>query len=386
MLQHQGRTVLFVGSRRGALAAAERLGLRVLLVTDRAPARARRPKLAGWAEVDLRARPPAEVAAAALELCARERVEAVLALTEFSAVAAAEVRAALGLPGLGPEQAWRCRDKLLMKQCARAAGVRCADTVEIGPATTAAELVERLGLPLVIKQRAGAGGRGTVLARDLAAVAAALQPGWLAEAFVDGIEMSVETLQAAGQVLFVNPTEYLRPGWASIVPAALQQTARSAALDLNRRALAALGIAHGMTHLELFLTPRGPVLGEVAARPPGGFLMDLIGRAYGFDPWEALLRVELGEQPALPRTAGLYAGAWLLHPGGGTVRAVAGLEQARAVAGVEEVRCSLAIGQPLAPRTSTAQWVGRILACGRERDAVAAALERAASALRIEMA
>ena len=38
--------------------------------------------------------------------------------------------------------------------------------------------------------------------------------------------------------------------------------------------------------MEVFLGEEGPVFGEIAARPPGGYLMDLIPRAYGFDPWE----------------------------------------------------------------------------------------------------
>ncbi|MBI4613560.1 MAG: ATP-grasp domain-containing protein [Planctomycetes bacterium] len=378
------RTVLFVGFRSGALAAARKLGLGVLLL-DSAPPRAKASAaLAGFAPADLAGDPMAAVSAARSVLGSK-RPDAVVALTEKSVVPAAAVREALGVPGVSLDAALACHDKVRMKTLVREAGIPCADWAEIGEGTRADDLVRRLGLPLVVKQRGSSGSRGTVVATDLDAVRGALQPGWMAERFVSGVEMSVESIVAGGEVLFQNPTEYLVPLWAHVVPAALALDELAAAGDLARRALAALGMARGIAHLELFRTSEGPVFGEVAARPPGGYIMDAISLAYGFDPWEALLSVELGEVPDLPREASGHAGVWILHPGPGVVAAVRGLAETRSVPGVVDVRCRARRGDRVEERVGSGQDVGRILVRAATRDAAALALREAREKLVIEM-
>ena len=56
-----------------------------------------------------------------------------------------------------------------MKRAARAAGLGCADVVEADDGLTADGLVERLGLPLVVKPAVGSGGGARVCRRDAAA-------------------------------------------------------------------------------------------------------------------------------------------------------------------------------------------------------------------------
>ncbi|RME71786.1 MAG: ATP-grasp domain-containing protein [Planctomycetota bacterium] len=377
--------VLLVGDRQGALRAAERLGWPVLLLTETAPKPSRRRRLLDWRVVDL-AGPVQETARAGIELASGREVRAVVAVVERATLPAALVRSRLGLPGLDPETARRCRDKVAMKEAAAAAGIACAVPEVIVQQTTAAGLLERHGTPVVIKRRDAAGGLGTVFARDAAAVAAHLEPGLIAERFVDGVEMSVETLRFRGQTLLTNLTRYLVPGWASVLPERLPPALEAAVLACNQRVLDALGVEHAMTHLELFLTPGGIVFGEVAARPPGGYLMELLETAYGFCPWEALLRIEAGERPELPQSASRHAGAWILHPGRpGQLLAVEGLEQARAVPGVLDVQCRARPGDPVPARDSTARSLGRILCAAADPDACARALERARAAIRFRM-
>jgi hypothetical protein len=191
---------------------------------------------------------------------------------------------------------------------------------------------------------------------------------------------------AGGEVRFTNLTEYLVGAVANIVPAALDGDVRRAIEDLNRRALAALGIERGMTHLELYLTRDGPLFGEIAARPPGGRIMRLLHTVYGFDPWETLLRVERGEAPAIASAARRTAGVWMLHPGSGRVVHRAGLDAARAVHGVTRVVCRVREGDHVAPRLGTGVDVGWIQAEAADRDTCAAALRAAASRidLRVE--
>src|SRR4029079_18068862 len=134
------------------------------------------------------------------------------------------------------------------------------------------------------------------------------------------------------------------------------------------------------THLEAFVRDHGPqaepevVFGELACRPPGGAIMDLMASAYGFDPWEAHLRSELGQAWSMPQTATTHAGVFVLHPEAGEVVAIESLEQARASDGVVSVECRLRVGDVVTRRMSTGESRGRILACTENRDRTAAAL------------
>ena len=374
--------VVAVGLRRGAVEAAARMGLPLVAVVDKRPGPRTEARLADVLHVDFEApgagRPWGEVTGRLATLAPA----AVVALTERAVLPAAQIRAALGLPGLSPEAARRCADKRAMKRAARAAGLRCADVVEAEEGLGADALVERLGLPLVLKAAVGSGGRGTRVVQDRADVPDRLPPGWMAESFVDGVEMSVETICADDRPLLVNPTRYLVPAWASLVPAPLggQHQAVVAHAEAARRAL---GVTSGITHLELFLTADGPVFGELAARPPGGHLMRLMALAYGVDPWEALLRVALGERPPLPDRAERTAAVQIVHPGPGTVHAVDGLGRARALAGVEEVSVRVRPGEVLAPRAGTGQEAGHVIVTGATAAHAEARLAAAVAELRL---
>ena len=207
----------------------------------------------------------------------------------------------------------------------------------------------------------------------------------LAERFVHGTEASIESFVAGGEVLFANPTEYLVPLHANVLPAPYDEETWRALRALNERALRAVGFARGMAHLELFLTPDGPLFGEVAARPPGGRLMHLLRIAWGFDPWRAVLELELGREPTFPARPRRTAGVWILHPGAGRVARISGRGAASAVPGVRKVRVRVRPGERIAKREGSGQDVGYIEASGSDRDAVARALARAHAALAIEL-
>ena len=376
--------MVFVGRREGALAAARRLGIEVLLLSARPPRKRHKPPVVAhhpWRPEET----GSELAAAAV--FAPLRPVAVLALGEGAVAPAAALRARLGLPGASPEVAARCTDKLRMKRAIRAAGLPCAGWVAAEERPDRRELVARLGLPIYLKPRVGAGSRGTRRIERLEDLPETLAPCWLAEAALAGEEMSVESLVDGGRRLFTNPTEYLIPGRASIVPRPTAPATARAIGGLLDGALAALGVERGVVHLELFLTPAGPVFGELAARPPGGYLLRLIELAYGFDLWEAWLRTELGQPPeALPARARRAAGARLFHPGGGILRTIAGERRTTALPGVVELEMRRRPGDVIPPRQGVSQEVAHVIATGDDRDAVAATLRRAGELLRFRVA
>lgn len=380
------------GYRPGALHAAARLGLDVLLVDDKPATPIARRRIVD-AHVAALEGPPDALAAEVHDVLDGASPRGVLAAGERGVLAAASLRDRFDLPGVDAATAFRARDKPCMKAAARAAGVACTDWVELDAGSDAAGLARALGYPVVLKKRAGSGTAGLVVAhteadlRDaLEAIPAAERTAWMAERFVRGAEMSIESFIRDGRIVFVNPTEYFVIAYANIAPAALDEEERRAVLALNEAAIGALGIGSGMTHLELYRTADGPLFGEVAVRPPGGRIMRLLRRAYDLDPWEIVIRLEMGlDLPPLPERARRVAGVWMLHPGPGTVASVRGLAAARRIRGVRKLVCRVRAGVEVGPRLNTGSDVGWIEVSGRNRDETAARLQAAHDAVAITL-
>lgn len=374
--------VLFVGARTGALAACARLGIPAAVLQD-APLTPRLRKLVvAAATVPPHDRDAVVAAATALDFAPSH----VLALTERSVVPAAWVRAALRLPGTDTAAARRCHDKARMKRALTAGGVPVTQWQIAGARSDPADLLADLGSPVVLKPRTESGSRGLCISSDLDVLRAARATNQLAERFIVGTEMSVESIRAHGRTLFTNFTCYHEPLWANVLPAALHDDLAKQVTALNERALDSLGVRRGIAHVELFVTDQGLVVGEAAIRPPGGYLMRLIELAYGFDPWEALLRIVVLQQtPELPRTHSACAGVRILHPGAGVVRRVRGVADVRAWPETVEAVVRVRRGSNVASRLGSGQEVGHVIVRAADRGQVAARLDEVRDTLCIEV-
>jgi hypothetical protein len=207
------------------------------------------------------------------------------------------------------------------------------------------------------------------------------------EAYIEGPELSVESFVLGGRVLATNLTEYLLPGRANLLPAPLPAGTAAALLALNERVVRAVGAGDGICHAEFYLAPEGPLVGEIAARAPGGHLMELLGRAYGFDAWACGLRLAVdGDEGALPGPPRRVVGNLFFHPGEGTVTAVEGWREVRKLPGVVEARLTVRVGERVGARTGTGQSVGYVTVEGDDPEAVRATLRRADAGLRIAVA
>ena len=373
--------IVFVGSRGPALAAAQALGVEVVLVVERAP-RHTPPGVRAIIECDFTSD---DWTAVARRVRTLGDVDAVLALTEASVMPAARLRAQLGLAGLQPEHALFCTDKRAMKRAAMDAGLRCARFMDSADSLRCDDIVERLGFPLVVKPARSSGGRGMRRIEARADMPPGLPAGHLAESWIDGVEMSVESLVSDGAPVFVNVTEYFEPRWANVVPAVLPEAQLTALLDLNLRAIRALRVERGMTHVEAFFTRDGFVFGELAARPPGGHLMELFRIVYGFDPWGACIELECGRPVRVSTEPRCFAGVRVLHPGAGTIARIEGLDEIHALPQLARFACRVEPGDVVSERVGAGQEVGSVVFAAPRRDDVAAALERARHAIRFDM-
>jgi len=150
------------------------------------------------------------------------------------------------------------------------------------------------------------------------------------------------------------------------------------------RALEALGMDTGVSHLEWFRRRDGSVaISEVAARPPGAQIMTLISRANDFDALGAWVKLMIKETFDAPQRRYAVGAAYLRGQGEGRVKAIHGLATAMQEVGrlVTDAKLPV-IGQE---KGKTYEGEGFIIVRHAETLVVQQALTTIINAVRVEM-
>ncbi len=271
---------------------------------------------------------------AALAVAASRPVAGVLTYDELSVMATAHVAERLGVRGLTVEGASNCRDKSRTREALTAAGVPQPRFAVVHSFTEAAAAAARIGYPVVVKPRGMGASVGVVQAAHAAKLVAAFgvaervrhsgppafEEGVLIEELIDGPEISVDGALHGGEyVPFCLARKQLGPPpcfeeIGHVVDAADPLLTDPELLAVLATAHKALGLPDGVTHTELRLTRRGPVIIEVNARL-GGDLIPYLGLlATGVDPGRVAAQVAVGDRPSVEQTVRGCAGIRFLYP------------------------------------------------------------------------
>jgi biotin carboxylase len=296
-----------------------------------------------------------------------------------------------GFSHLSPATAAAVTDKSVQRRLLREAGLpgpRCR-TVS-GPGDLFDALTE-VGVPAVLKPRVGAGSAYTCQVGGFAEAAGRLRefpPGdFVVEELLAGDPsvagpgfgdyVSVESVTVAGAVRHVEITGKfpLAPPFREtgyVVPSTLPERWRREVLEVTGAALRALGVAAGVTHVEVKLTPAGPRVIEVNGRL-GGYVADLVRRARRVDLVRLALAAALGLATGVPEPA--YRGCafqyFLTAPmGAGVLRRVDGVEQLSRRPGIHHVEMFRRAGDTLDWRRGTLGYLGIVYGSAADHDGV----------------
>ena len=341
---------------------------------------------------------PDALLATAREIHDWRRVDAVLSLTEPALYPASVVGEALGVRVNPVATVGMALDKSTMR---RRLADRGLDTTAFRVCTSldeARELVADCPAGVVLKPVNGNAGTGVSLVRDPADLAAAWE--WttskakgsavLAEEYLLGREISVETLSAAGEhrVLAVTGKyTYGPPHFAETghdLPAPLPPEEHAAACSVVLGALDAIGQTWGPCHTEVIIRAGRAIIVEINTRVGGDRIWEMVEIATGVNlaaaAAAALAYGELPSADAVPRGA---AAVRFLTPPPGRIASISGVEEALAVDGVIRVGDLFKIGDVVGRLTDSWDRAGYVLAAGSDVEAAAGAAEEAAGLVTI---
>lgn len=327
------------------------------------------------------------------------RVDRFFGYLEQMQVPLADARDRLGVEGISGEVARNFRDKNRMKEVLRRAGVPVARQKLVRQPSDALAFVEEVGFPVVLKPVDGMGSKATMRANSHEELYGALnrllprpEAPIQCEEFVTGEEHTCEAAVIDGQVVWRTSTYYL-PGplkvlenpwmqYCVLLPREEQPHVKAFA-PINTKALQALGLQTGFSHMEWFLRADGtPVVSEVGARPPGVNIMALNRITTGTSPWKAWLELTIfGRWEMKPRHSAAGC-AFLRGQGRGRrVVAVEGIEELKRALGSQLVDAKWPrVGEPRSPHYEGEGWV---IVQGDTTDAAVAALRKVVTTVRV---
>ncbi len=260
-------------------------------------------------------------------------VDRLEATVEAHIMPTAHVREKAGIPGTSARTAYLCRDKPAMKAALRAGGIPCAASDAVASLAEARAFAERVGYPLILKPRDGAGASGAARVdsdRDLAAAAANLglgQHGRTAaiEEFIEGHEGFFDTLTLNGKVIhefvchyYPNVLEAMRTRWISPQFIATNRLDGASGYDelkaMGQKVVNVLGIETSATHMEWFAGPKGLKFSEIGCRPPGVRAWDLYNVGNDMDLYREWAMLVAAGRPSQRPSRRFAAGIIALRP------------------------------------------------------------------------
>lgn len=261
-----------------------------------------------------------------------KRIDRLEAVVEAHIMTAAHVRAALGIPGTSVKTSWLCRDKPSMKEALRQAGIPCAQSTAASSLEELVEFAQRVGYPLIIKPRDGAGASGTVRVSSRADLHRAAHElgvdqgrSVAVEEFIEGHEGFWDTIAIGGRVVhefvchyYPNVLEAMRTRWISPQFICTNRVDSASGYDdvkaMGRKVLGALDIETSATHMEWFFGPKGLKFSEIGCRPPGVRAWDLYAAANDFDIYREWAMAVVHGRPSQSLSRRYSAGIIALRP------------------------------------------------------------------------
>ncbi|SHK51936.1 ATP-grasp domain-containing protein [Paramaledivibacter caminithermalis] len=238
----------------------------------------------------------------------------VIAPGESSILTAGQLRDTYGIQGRGYKISLSLRNKFEMYKVARKNNIPVADTLFVSLLEDAEMFIRtklKQGKTCIAKPVSGFGTSNVMKITSindwyqykylyLTDKTFFMRDGVILQEFVEGAEYHIDAVIQNSKIQFISISRYLKNnlgfnshkmvGSVMLLESDLEY---SVLKKFNEDVVQAFGICHGVIHHECFLNELGnPILGEVAIRPGGNYIPEMIENATNINLYDIFVKVE----------------------------------------------------------------------------------------------
>lgn len=336
---------------------------------------------------------------AVLKVAREKQVDGIVtAGTDVAVITIGRVCDELGLCGLSFEAAKIASDKMLMKECYEANGVRTARFRKVHFQDDLEEAIRDLEYPLIFKAVDSSGSRGITRVNtkeDIPGAVAAVKAitrkdYYIVEEFIIGEEFGAQAFVYGGKVQFVLPHgDYVFVGDTGVpvghyAPYNLSEEILQDVFDQTEKAIKAMKLDNCAINADFIMKDHKTYVLEIGGRSGATCLAELVSIYYGFDYYEKIIQAALGEAPAFPQDQAVPNASKLLMSGkDGIIRSIANHNAPDE--NIYEVQFDYTVGDAVKKFHVGPHRIGHVITKGETLEEATATLEEALKNIEIRV-
>ena len=206
------------------------------------------------------------------------------------------------------------------------------------------------------------------------------------EEYLEGPEVSVETLSLDGECHVIQITDKMTTGapyfvetghsQPSMLPADIQLKIMEVAVAANR----SIGIENGPSHTEIKVTSEGPKIIELGARLGGdNITTHLVPLSTGVNMVECCIKIALGETPDYKTKHYKASAIRYLESKEGVIQKIEGVQNAGKIEGIKQISIVHGVGEHIKQVRSSVDRIGFVIA---QADSAVEAMKKCENAIK----
>ena len=316
-----------------------------------------------------------------MDLAKKHQIDGIMTLaSDMPMMTVAAVAKEMNLIGIDEQTAIRATNKYEMRKALKENGVPIPLFYRVSNLIELKECVSNFAGKFITKPADNSGSRGIFLVNDksqaeeafLYSKANSRNGDVVVEEYMEGPEVSVETLTVDGKCNVIQITDKLTTGAPHFVemghnqPSQLSEDIKEKIKEVAIAANKAIGITNGPSHTEIIVTSEGPKIVELGARLGGDCITThLVPLSTGVNMVECCLKIALGEVPDITKKLNQGSAIRYLKQHKGIVKKISGLDEAKKVNGIEEIYISVTENERITNVDNSASRIGFVIAKGK---------------------
>lgn len=318
-------------------------------------------------------------------ICAAKshKIDGIMTLaTDMPMRTVASVAKEMNLIGIDEETALKATNKAEMRKALQLNNVPIPKFYVVSNKDEYKEVVKQFDVPFIVKPADSSGSRGIFEVKDIHNDDLIIEAydychpfskvgDVVVEEYMEGPEVSVETLTVNGECHVIQITDKLTTGAPHYVemghsqPTMLSKEIAEQISKVAKAANKAIGIKNGPSHTEIIVTKEGPKIVELGARLGGdNITTHLVPLSTGVNMVECCIKIALGEIPDIKKKWNKGSAIRYFNQKPGCIKFIDGIEEAKKVPGIKQISIVHEVGENITEVTSSGSRIGFVIAQG----------------------